>query len=150
MSENQAPVGVHLVGSAPVNTAEEMFRLSTEHLGSHLKRLPDGEVGERHTWIRWQHARIAASPQISESDREPVYVPRKPLGIVDGIESAEDIEFPGLGYANAAIYVSQIEDQRLEDALSSTEYLEATAKILHKHDGLWFNDESFVVSRRAI
>jgi hypothetical protein len=49
---------------------------------------------------------------------------------------------------NAAIYVAQIESQRLEAALSGTEYLEATAKILHKHNGLWFNDESFVVSRK--
>lgn len=50
---------------------------------------------------------------------------------------------------NAAIYVAQIEDQRLEDALGGSAYLEATARILHKHNGLWFNDESFVVSRKA-
>jgi hypothetical protein len=49
---------------------------------------------------------------------------------------------------NAAIYVGQIENQRLEAALGGSEYLEATAKILHKHNGLWFNDESFVVSRK--
>jgi hypothetical protein len=28
------------------------------------------------------------------------------------------------------------------------EYLQATAKVLKKHKGLWFNDESFVVSRK--
>ena len=50
---------------------------------------------------------------------------------------------------NAAIYVSQIEDEKLEGVLASTEYLEATARVLHKHNGLWFNDESFVISRRA-
>ncbi len=50
---------------------------------------------------------------------------------------------------NAAIYVAQIEDHRLEEILLSTDYLEATAKILHEHNGLWFNDESFVISRRA-
>ncbi len=49
---------------------------------------------------------------------------------------------------NAAIYVSQIEDQRLEAALGESDYLQATAMILHKHNGLWFNDESFVVSRK--
>ena len=49
---------------------------------------------------------------------------------------------------NAATYVAQIEDRRLEDALASHDYLEATARTLQKHDGLWFNDESFVVSRR--
>ncbi len=50
---------------------------------------------------------------------------------------------------NAAIYVAQIEDQRLEVVLDSRKYLEATARILHKHNGLWFNGESFVVSRRG-
>ncbi len=50
---------------------------------------------------------------------------------------------------NAAIYVAQIEDQRLEVVLDSRKYLEATAHILHKHNGLWFNGESFVVSRRG-
>ncbi len=49
---------------------------------------------------------------------------------------------------NAAIYVSQIEDERLEDVVSSGDYLEATARILHKHNGLWFNDETFTVSRK--
>lgn len=49
---------------------------------------------------------------------------------------------------NAAIYVSQIEDDRLEPIVSSGAYLEATAKILHKNNGLWFNDETFTVSRK--
>jgi hypothetical protein len=51
---------------------------------------------------------------------------------------------------NAAIYVAQIEDQRLEAALGKSHYLQATARILHKHNGLWFNDESFVVSRKPV
>ncbi len=50
---------------------------------------------------------------------------------------------------NAAIYVAQIEDQKLEHALHTSEYLECTARVLQKHNGLWFNDESFVVSRRS-
>lgn len=49
---------------------------------------------------------------------------------------------------NAAIYVAQIEDQRHEAALGGSDYLDATARILHKHNGLWFNNESFVVSRK--
>jgi hypothetical protein len=50
---------------------------------------------------------------------------------------------------NAAIYVNQIEDERLGEVASSGRYLEATQAVLRKHGGLWFNDESFVVSRRA-
>ena len=49
---------------------------------------------------------------------------------------------------NASIYVNQIEDERLESVVSSGEYLKHTAEVLKKHKGLWFNDESFVVSRK--
>ena len=51
---------------------------------------------------------------------------------------------------NAAIYVAQIEDQRLTEAMTHSDYLEATRKVLAKHDGLWFNNECFVVTRNAI
>jgi hypothetical protein len=50
---------------------------------------------------------------------------------------------------NAAIYVNQIEDERLGEVASSGRYLEATQAVLRRHGGLWFNDESFVVRRRA-
>ncbi len=49
---------------------------------------------------------------------------------------------------NAAIYVNQIEDERLDEVVTTGAYLDATQAILQKHGGLWFNDESFVVSRR--
>ncbi len=48
---------------------------------------------------------------------------------------------------NAAIYVAQIEDQRVEEAALDGRYLEATADVLKKRGGLWFNDETFVVRR---
>jgi hypothetical protein len=49
---------------------------------------------------------------------------------------------------NAATYVAQIEDERLEDAMMDHAYLDATRDVLNEYNGLWFNDESFVVSRR--
>ncbi|MGE3644329.1 MAG: hypothetical protein AB7F96_10780 [Beijerinckiaceae bacterium] len=49
---------------------------------------------------------------------------------------------------NDAIYVAQVEDARLGPVVSDTRYMEATQEILHKHGGLWFWDESFVISRR--
>jgi hypothetical protein len=49
---------------------------------------------------------------------------------------------------NAAIYVNQIEDERLDAVVTNGSYLEATQKVLHRHGGLWFNDEAFVVTRR--
>jgi SAM-dependent methyltransferase len=49
---------------------------------------------------------------------------------------------------NAAVYVAQIEDQRLSEAISTGAYLDATKAVLQKHGGLWFWDESFVISRK--
>tara|TARA_B110000003_G_scaffold49182_2_gene47963 strand:- start:5892 stop:7259 length:1368 start_codon:yes stop_codon:yes gene_type:complete len=50
---------------------------------------------------------------------------------------------------NAAVYVNQINDERIEPIIQSMRYLEVTAKILKKYNGLWFNDESFVVSKKG-
>lgn len=49
---------------------------------------------------------------------------------------------------NAAIYVNQIEDERLDPVVKSGAYLEATQRVLQQHGGLWFNDETFIVARR--
>src|ERR1700678_2993243 len=49
---------------------------------------------------------------------------------------------------NAAIYVAQVEDQRLGVVVRDGRYLEATDRVLKKHGGLWFNDETYVISRR--
>jgi hypothetical protein len=48
---------------------------------------------------------------------------------------------------NAAIYVAQIEDDRVEDVAIRGSYLDATTAVLQRHGGLWFNDETFVVRR---
>ena len=49
---------------------------------------------------------------------------------------------------NAAIYVGQVEDDRLADVQSDRRYIEATREVLQKNGGLWFYDESFVISHR--
>lgn len=49
---------------------------------------------------------------------------------------------------NAAVYVNQIEDDRLNEAIGDRRYLDGTREVLQQHGGLWFNDESFVVSRK--
>jgi len=50
---------------------------------------------------------------------------------------------------NAAVYVAQIDDTRVADAMSHSGYLDATREVLSRHGGLWFIDESFVVSRKS-
>lgn len=48
---------------------------------------------------------------------------------------------------NAATYVAQIEDSRLAGAMTDSRYLDATRAVLRKHGELWFNDESYVITR---
>lgn len=49
---------------------------------------------------------------------------------------------------NAAVYVAQIDDERVTAAMSSPEYLEATRAVLKKYGELWFNDESYIIARK--
>ena len=48
---------------------------------------------------------------------------------------------------NAAVYVAQIDDHLLNDAMQSGDYLDATQDVLKRNKGLWFYDESFVITR---
>jgi hypothetical protein len=50
---------------------------------------------------------------------------------------------------NAATYVAQVDDERLREVMGRRDYLDVTEAVLHKYNGLWFIDESFIVSRKA-
>lgn len=49
---------------------------------------------------------------------------------------------------NAAVYVAQIDDSRLDKVMGERKYLDATRDVLQAHEGLWFLDESYVISRK--
>jgi len=50
---------------------------------------------------------------------------------------------------NAASYVAQIDDGRLSAAMNGDNYLDATRSVLLKYGGLWFQNETYVISRHA-
>lgn len=50
---------------------------------------------------------------------------------------------------NAAVYVAQVEDERVAEAMENSDYLQVTNEVVLKHGGLWFQDESFVVVRKT-
>lgn len=56
------PCGVHLVGSVPLATAEHVFRAVATALGQHVRRVPDGETGERTAWAAFQLPLLARNP----------------------------------------------------------------------------------------
>lgn len=49
---------------------------------------------------------------------------------------------------NNATYVAQLEDHRVAEAVRSDFYLKVTEEVLQTHSGLWFSNESFVISRK--
>ena len=59
---------VHLVGSVPLASARDVFTDVSAALGSHLKRIPDGETGERSDWITWLEPAFADNPALERSD----------------------------------------------------------------------------------
>ncbi|MGA8968079.1 MAG: hypothetical protein WB499_02555 [Pseudolabrys sp.] len=59
---------VHLVGSVPLRDAREVFQTVAGVLGPRLKRIPDGETGERSDWITWLEPAFAKNPALEKSD----------------------------------------------------------------------------------
>jgi hypothetical protein len=65
--EATIPRDIHLVGSVPMATAQEVFETVSAALGRRVKRLPDGETGERGDWITWLEPVFANSPALQKS-----------------------------------------------------------------------------------
>lgn len=94
--------GALLVGSVPLADASAVFRLAGAKLGRHLRRIPDGETGERKNWIAWQ---LNVFQSMLEFDSEVVdigYIKRAKFRLKAGVR-AEQVRFPVLGYARAAL-----------------------------------------------
>ena len=62
---------VLLVGSIPLDTAEEVFRSFGGPLGSSLNAMPDGEVGPRRHWISRIHYQVLSGHPELEAVRRP-------------------------------------------------------------------------------
>ena len=93
---------VHLCGSVPLSNAEEVFRTAVTHLGGLIRRLPDGETGERHNWIAWQLSKLQTHPDLEPISKGLDYGPGVRVGPKPGVDPAS-VRFGSLGYAEAAI-----------------------------------------------
>lgn len=94
------------MGSVNYDDAETTMRTAAAMLGSHLRRLPDGEVGKRFHWIMFQPDVIGQADGIERVGDQPIPFPAgidaRGLRIAEGADAAA-IELPPLGYASAAI-----------------------------------------------
>lgn len=70
------------VGSVPLGSNEEVFRLLGRELGSYLARIPDGETGERNLWIRYQQTMLEQHPDMEVDPTNPPLPVRQSDGTV--------------------------------------------------------------------
>ena len=55
---------LHFVGSIPLGSCEDVFRQLSTEVGPFLRRIPDGETGERTLWIKFQQKMLMEHPAI--------------------------------------------------------------------------------------
>jgi len=98
------PDHVHFNGSVNLADAESVMREITSRVPSGVRRLPDGETGDRGNWIFFQLQRFLQLPWLAPvqpldgADRDYEQMPR--LRLADGVDPAE-VRWPDLGYAGA-------------------------------------------------
>ena len=96
---------VHLVGSVPLANARDVFTTVSAALGNRLKRIPDGETGERGDWITWLEPAFADNPALEKSEElfriHATGTARIRYRLKPG-KIAKDVAFDNLFYADIA------------------------------------------------
>src|SRR5665647_1615176 len=96
---------VHLVGSVPLASAQDVFATVSAALGDRLKRIPDGETGDRGDWITWLEPAFANNPALEKSDElfriHATGTARIRYRLKSG-KTVSDVSFGNLFYADIA------------------------------------------------
>jgi hypothetical protein len=101
------PTRVHFNGSVNLSDAETVMREISSRIPTGVRRMTDGETGERGYWIHFQIEKFLAMPEFESvsvgkaydtGDADAPDMPR--LRLADGV-SPEDVNWPNLGYADA-------------------------------------------------
>ena len=97
------PTHVHFNGSVNLADTESVMREIASRVPSGLRRVPDGETGDRGNWIFFQMQKFQQSPSLVPA--RPVeavpgdYEVMPQLRLADGVDPAE-MKWPDLGYAD--------------------------------------------------
>lgn len=101
------PTSVHFNGSINLPDAETVMREISSRVPAGVRRMTDGETGERNYWIMFQIQKFLAMPEFDSVSSGPAYetggreAPAMPqLRLAEGC-SAEAVKWPDLGYADA-------------------------------------------------
>lgn len=95
-------VGAHLNGSVNLPDTETVMREVMARIGTKLKRLPDGEPGDRQNWIFFQLQKFLDTPGLEPAAAEERHgYQRLPkVRLMSGADPAR-LVWPDLGYATA-------------------------------------------------
>ena len=64
---------LHLIGSIPLDSSEQVFRRLSDELGPFLRCMPDGETGERSRWVYFQRQMLLDHPAMEIDPTVPPY-----------------------------------------------------------------------------
>lgn len=98
------PTHVHFNGSVNLPDTETVLREIAARVPSGLRRIPDGETGDRGNWIFFQMQKFQQSQSLVPARpldaAAPDYEQLPKLRLADGVDPA-DMTWPDLGYAGA-------------------------------------------------
>jgi len=94
------PTTAHLNGSINLDDTETVMRDVAARIPRGLRRLPDGETGDRQQWILFQFLKFQqmADLELEQSEVDPATYTTPKLMLRDGADPAA-IAWPDLGYA---------------------------------------------------
>src|SRR5579863_9698745 len=73
---------LYFAGSVPLPNSDDVFRTLSSEVGQFLRRMPDGETGERTLWIKFQQKMLLEHPAIELDSTQPPLPVRQADGTV--------------------------------------------------------------------
>jgi hypothetical protein len=100
------PTAVHFNGSVNLPDADTVMREISSRIPQGVRRMTDGETGDRNYWIRFQTQKFEQMPEFETVSVGQAYetapdAPSMPQLRLTDDASAEMIDWPNLGYADA-------------------------------------------------
>jgi hypothetical protein len=130
---------VHLIGSVPMASPDEVFESVSAALGQRLRRIPDGETGSRIDWITWLEPVFSENPAFEISDElfrvHEQSTARRRYRLRPGV-SVADVRFGNLFYADHA-RESYAVFRRLRDAGKIPPGMRFQVDLVPAHSVIW-------------
>lgn len=116
------PSSVHFNGSVNLPDARTVMQEISSRIPTGIRRMTDGETGERNYWIHFQIQKFLAMPEFESVQVVKAYETEgeapdmHQLRLADGA-SADTIDWPNLGYADAYAESFEVFDKLQKDGI---------------------------------